>query len=380
MTNYLNKASQFTKAIVEVAKSNGYHDFVEQACNKESQARFLENIKSFGATDRSGTGNTPATGSGFLQVNSAPIQVYSQPSGIKDAIVSRGFSFAPNGNLISGTPGRAFEVEMPTLRFSGRSRYKTFDQALDLDDSSVTRGLASYKLIARRYVVKLPFTTLQGISMNHSLSDMYNIYREQDKVDKQILMDEILVDNLNPLIGNTSIVNTPLSTQASFPLISSIFDMEASLYSQGVRRVAVLLNYTQATRVADELLGSGVRTDNFSGSTLGGRKFNLADANSPYFGTVGAVELFRTDLIKDEYVTSAGGTITANTGGDKSAMFAFDSSAVANHKGSEEYDKFVVETETNMVEAITNGGYRLGAVCHAGGVVVEPTRATYVTF
>ena len=82
MTNYLNQASKFTKAIVEVAKANGYHDFVEQACNKESQARFLENIKSFTATDRTGAGNTPATGSGFLQVNSAPIQVYSQPSGI----------------------------------------------------------------------------------------------------------------------------------------------------------------------------------------------------------------------------------------------------------------------------------------------------------
>lgn len=380
MTNYLNKASQFTEAVIKVAKLNGYHDFVEQACNKESQARFLENIKSFGATDRIGQGNTPATGSGFLQINSAPIQVYSQPSGIKDAIVSRGFSFAPNGNLISGTPGRAFEVEMPTLRFSGRSRYKTFDQALDLDDSSVTRGLASYKLIARRYVVKLPFTTLQGISMNHSLNDMYNIYREQDKVDKQILMDEILVDSLNPIIGNTSIVNTPLSTNAKFPIVSSIFDMQTSLYSQGARRVAVLLNYMQANRVAEELLGSDVRVSNYSGFTEDGRKFNLTDSNSPYFGNVGAVELFRTDLIKDEYVTSAGGAITANSGGDKSAIFAFDSSAVANHKGSEEYDKFVVETETNMVEAITNGGYRLGAICHAGGVVVEPTRATYVTF
>ena len=58
MTNYLNKASRFTKTVIEVAKSNGYHDFVEQACNKESQARFLENIKSFGATDRTGAGNT----------------------------------------------------------------------------------------------------------------------------------------------------------------------------------------------------------------------------------------------------------------------------------------------------------------------------------
>lgn len=379
MTNYLNKASQFTEAVIKIAKSNGHHDFVEQACNKESQARFLENIKSFGATDRSGTGNTPATGSGFLQVNSAPIQVYSQPSGIKDAIVSRGFSFAPNGNLISGTPGRGFEVEMPTLRFSGESRYKTFDQALDLDDSSVTRGLSTYKLIPRRYVVQLPFTTLQGISTNHSLSDMYNIYREQDKVDKQLLMDRILVDSLNPLIGNTSIVNTSLSTQASFPLISSIFDMEASLYSEGAQTVALLVNYKQAKRIADELLSSGVRIDNFSGSTLGGRKFNLTNSNSPYYGNIGAVEVFRTNLIKDQYVSSAG-AIDANTGGNKSAMFAFDPSAVANNKGSEEYEKFVVETETNMVRAITNGGCQLAAICHAGGVVVEPTRATYVTF
>ena len=379
MTNYLNKASQFTEAVIKIAKSNGHHDFVEQACNKESQARFLENMKSFGATDRVGTGNTPATGSGFLQVNSAPIQVYSQPSGIKDAIVSRGFSFAPNGNLISGTPGRGFEVEMPTLRFSGESRYKTFDQALDLDDSSVTRGLSTYKLIPRRYVVQLPFTTLQGISTNHSLSDMYNIYREQDKVDKQLLMDRILVDSLNPLIGNTSIVNTSLSTQADFPLISSIFDMEETLYSEGAQTVAVLVNYKTAKRIADELLSSGVRTDNFSGSTLGGRKFNLTSSNSPYFGTVGAVEVFRTNLIKDEYVSSAG-AIDANTGGNKGAMFAFDPSAVANNKGSEEYEKFVVETETNMVRAITNGGCQLAAICHAGGVVVEPTRATYVTF
>lgn len=379
MTNYLNKARQFTEAVIKIAKSEGYHDFVEQACNKESQARFLENMKSFGATDRSGTGNTPATGSGFLQVNSAPIQVYSQPSGIKDAIISRGFSFAPNGNLISGTPGRGFEVEMPTLRFSGESRYKTFDQALDLDDSSVTRGLSTYKLIPRRYVVQLPFTTLQGISTNHSLSDMYNIYREQDKVDKQLLMDRILVDSLNPLVGNTSIVNTSLSTQANFPLISSIFDMEASLYEQGVQTVAVLVNYKQAKRIADELLSSGVRTDNFSGSTLGGRKFNLTNSNSPYYGNIGAVEVFRTNLIKDEYVSSAG-AIDANTGGNKSAMFAFDPSAVANNKGSEEYEKFVVETETNMVRAITNGGCQLAAICHAGGVVVEPTRATYVTF
>ena len=379
MTNYLNKASQFTEAVIKIAKSNGHHDFVEQACNKESQAKFLENIKSFGATDRTGAGNTPATGSGFLQVNSAPIQVYSQPSGIKDAIVSRGFSFAPNGNLISGTPGRGFEVEMPTLRFSGESRYKTFDQALDLDDSSVTRGLSTYKLIPRRYVVQLPFTTLQGISTNHSLSDMYNIYREQDKVDKQLLMDRILVDSLNPLIGNTSIVNTSLSTQADFPLISSIFDMEETLYSEGAQTVAVLVNYKTAKRIADELLSSGVRTDNFSGSTLGGRKFNLTSSNSPYFGTVGAVEVFRTNLIKDEYVSSAG-AIDANTGGNKGAMFAFDPSAVANNKGSEEYEKFVVETETNMVRAITNGGCQLAAICHAGGVVVEPTRATYVTF
>lgn len=379
MTNYLNKARQFTETVIKVAKSNGYDDFVEKACNKESQARFLENMKSFTATDRSGTGNTPATGSGFLQVNSAPIQVYSQPSGIKDAIVSRGFSFAPNGNLISGTPGRGFEVEMPTLRFSGESRYKTFDQALDLDDSSVTRGLSTYKLIPRRYVVQLPFTTLQGISTNHSLSDMYNIYREQDKVDKQLLMDRILVDSLNPLIGNTSIVNASLSTQANFPLISSIFDMEASLYEQGVQTVAVLVNYKQAKRIADELLSSGVRTDNFSGSTLGGRKFNLTNSNSPYYGNIGAVEVFRTNLIKDKYVSSAG-AIDANTGGNKSAMFAFDPSAVANNKGSEEYEKFVVETETNMVRAITNGGCQLAAICHAGGVVVEPTRATYVTF
>ena len=61
-------------------------------------------------------------------------------------------------------------------------------------------------------------------------------------------------------------------------------------------------------------------------------------------------------------------------------MFAFDPSAVANNKGSEEYEKFVVETKTNMVRAITNGGCQLGAICHAGGVVVEATRATYVTF
>ena len=379
MTNYLNKASQFTKTVIEVAKSNGYHDFVEQACNKESQARFLENIKSFGATDRTGAGNTPATGSGFLQVNSAPIQVYSQPSGIKDAIVSRGFSFAPNGNLISGTPGRGFEVEMPTLRFSGRSRYKTFDQALDLDASSVTRGLSTYKLIPRRYVVQLPFTTLQGISTNHSLSDMYNIYREQDKVDKQLLMDEILVDSLNPLIGNTSIVNASLSTHPDFPLISSIFDMEETLYSEGAQTVAVLVSYKTAKRISDELLSDKIRTNNYSGSTLGGRNFNLTDSNSPYFGNIGAVEVFRTNLIKDVYVSSAG-AIDANTGGNKGAMFAFDPSAVANNKGSEEYEKFVVETETNMVRAITNGGCQLAAICHAGGVVVEATRATYVTF
>ena len=379
MTNYLNKASQFTKTVIEVAKSNGYHDFVEQACNKESQAKFLENIKSFGATDRTGTGNTPQTGSGFLQVNSAPIQVYSQPSGIKDAIVSRGFSFAPNGNLISGTPGRGFEVEMPTLRFSGRSRYKTFDQALDLDDSSVTRGLSTYKLIPRRYVVQLPFTTLQGISTNHSLSDMYNIYREQDKVDKQLLMDRILVDSLNPLIGNTSIVNASLSTHPDFPLISSIFDMEETLYSEGAQTVVLLVSYKTAKRISDELLSDKIRTNNYSGSTLGGRNFNLTDSNSPYFGNIGAVEVFRTNLIKDVYVSSAG-AIDANTGGNKGAMFAFDPSAVANNKGSEEYEKFVVETETNMVRAITNGGCQLAAICHAGGVVVEPTRATYVTF
>ena len=379
MTNYLNKASQFTKTVIEVAKSNGYHDFVEQACNKESQARFLENIKSFGATDRTGTGNTPATGSGFLQVNSAPIQVYSQPSGIKDAIVSRGFSFAPNGNLISGTPGRGFEVEMPTLRFSGRSRYKTFHQGLDLDDSSVTRGLSTYKLIPRRYVVQLPFTTLQGISTNHSLSDMYNIYREQDKVDKQLLMDRILVDSLNPLIGNTSIVNASLSTHPDFPLISSIFDMEETLYSEGAQTVVLLVSYKTAKRISDELLSDKIRTNNYSGSTLGGRNFNLTDSNSPYFGNIGAVEVFRTNLIKDVYVSSAG-AIDANTGGNKGAMFAFDPSAVANNKGSEEYEKFVVETETNMVRAITNGGCQLAAICHAGGVVVEPTRATYVTF
>ena len=379
MTNYLNKASQFTEAVIKIAKSNGYHDFVEQACNKESQARFLENMKSFGATDRSGTGNTPATGSGFLQVNSAPIQVYSQPSGIKDAIVSRGFSFAPNGNLISGTPGRGFEVEMPTLRFSGESRYKTFDQALDLDDSSVTRGLSTYKLIPRRYVVQLPFTTLQGISTNHSLSDMYNIYREQDKVDKQLLMDRILVDSLNPLIGNTSIVNASLSTHPDFPLISSIFDMEETLYSEGAQTVALLVSYKTAKRISDELLSDKIRTNNYSGSTLKGRQFNLTDSNSPYFGSIGAVEVFRTNLIKDEYVSSAG-AIDANTGGNKGAMFAFDPSAVANNTGSEEYEMFAVETEPNRVRAIANGGYQLGAVCHAGGVVVEPTRATYVTF
>ena len=209
---------------------------------------------------------------------------------------------------------------------------------------------------------------------------MYNIYREQDKVDKQLLMDEILVDSLNPIVGNTSIVNTPLSTIAKFPIVSSIFDMQKSLHSQGAKRVAVLLNYEQANRVAEELLGSDIRVSNYSGFTEDGRKFNLTDSNSPYFGNVGAVELFRTNLIEDEFVTSAGGTITANTGGDKSAMFAFDSSAVANNKGSEEYEKFVVETETNMVRAITNGGCQLAAICHAGGVVVEPTRATYVTF
>jgi hypothetical protein len=339
----------------------------------------LENIKSFGATDRTGAGNTPATGSGFLQVNSAPIQVYSQPSGIKDAIVSRGFSFAPNGNLISGTPGLGFEVQMPTLRFSGESRYKTFDQALDLDDSSVTRGLSTYKLIGHKYVVQLPFTTLQGISMNHSLNDMYNIYREQDKVEKQLLMDRILVNSLNPLIGNTSIVNTSLSTHPDFPLISSIYDMEETLYSEGVQTVALLVSYKTAKRISDELLSDKIRTNNYSGSTLGGRKFNLTDSNSPYFGTIGAVEVFRTNLIKDEYVSSTG-AIDANTGGNKGAMFAFDPSAVANNTGSEEYETFAVETETNMVRAITNGGYQLGAVCHAGGVVVEPTRATYVTF
>lgn len=381
MSNNIQKGTDFIQTVVEVAKARKAKEFLQEVCNEKSQAEFLENMKSFTATDRTGSGNTPATGSGFLQVNSTPIQTFSPKGGLKNAILERGFEFSPNGR-VSGSFANGFIVETPTLTFSDETRYKTFDQNLDLDDTTTVKGLSTYNLLGHRYVVNLPYNILQGVSANHNLTDMYNIYRQRDVQDQMLLMDKILIDKMSPLV-NTSITNGLLSTQPNFPLIATIFDLESILHDQGVESVAVALNFKQAQKLKTELLQSGVRTSNLGGTTTGStindQSFSIEKGNGAYFGTIGGVEVFRTrgNLIKNTYTVSSG-AITANTGGNNSAMFAFDPSAIANHKGNPDYDSF--EVTQDQISAIKNNGPQLGAVTYAGGVVIEASRATYATF
>ena len=390
----MNKQSQqFVEKLVKVIKArpNDGEEIAKKIASAENQAKFyedIENQKSFTATGQSGSGNTPATGSGFLQTNLAPIQVFSQPSDLLGAIKARGYEFGPIGNVISGNAGLGFNVNMPVMSFTGGSMYKSIDQAIldssgNLVEPNVTKGLATYEIIPHRYALNLPYITLQGISTSHSLTNLYNIYQKQDLVQRQKKLSEILVDTLMPIgtLGNTNIANITFSTETDFPMIATVYDLTRTLYNDGAERVAVLMNYKACQRLQTELTRSGVRVSNFgqgqTGETINGQAFSINQGNGTYFGTIGGVDVFRARQIEDT-LTDSSGAITARTGGSQSAVFAFDPLAIANHEGSQEYNMFVIEED--KLRTIINGGVKLGALYHAGGVAIQGTRVVYSTF
>ena len=388
----LENAQKFIKGVSQVLKENRVESsHYNSIVGKEQQMQLLnhvQNIKSFTATSRVGDGNTPENGSGFLQTVPTKIKVFNIREDLIGTIMSKGYNFAQDGNLlgrIATSKGYGYSVEVPTINFNEGTRFKPISEAMNFDDPLTKKGLASYILDGYRYGVKLPFHTIQGISANHTLTDFYEIYRQQDPQERASLMTQILI---NSLIDPQILSTVTAEDDPSFPIIKTIFTLSDRLFEQGsIERTAILLNYGMATKLKNELMSANVRTHNFGSSAsakaIETGNFSVESGGGVYFGQIGAVDIFRTREIKNNYSESAGqiGPVVPDTDTSTArhtAIIAFDPNAVTNHMGSEDLNKFVVETDE--VRSIMDGNKKLASVVYAGGTVLEPSRVDYSLF
>jgi len=357
-------AKQFFGSWNAIAKSVGDNDRIIKDLDVEKFSKEYFEVK------KAITGAETATGSSLVS---------SEYQALDSAHLNytKGGAFRLSGAMVkTNQVGSAvFTGFNPTAKFVAHSSSTTAGSNDIIDSTGVTATVAINRYIAQIPIYDDPVTA----NYVNSPAQLFAVF-EKFLEDRKMLLEDTL--SAAAITSNASVTALATSSESYAKISSSIYRMITNLVKYG-QLPAVYLNHSGLYSLLNERDANGqFMNDDLSKA---GMKFSFANANGmiPEVGLVGYMmgsPVYVTSEILSTYMTDASNVITAQTGGNKTAVIVGLPKQLGIARGRQEFDFVTIFNPQNDRTQFTTGITEIDAQTYAGAGVINPVGFQYYAF
>lgn len=312
----------------------------------------IHNLKTF-------TGATTATGQGLIETRvSTPITFVGNRGGV---LIEAGVDYKPNSN---------YNVTFNSFQLNGS--YQQIACGTDTANEISTFAANTATLLRERAEIQGCEDVIARTPDRSQLLLSFELALENEKL---LLADRkaVAAVTTNPSVAAID----PATLQTYGPIADAMLSMQANLagmYSEPGTGHIYVMNQTVLSKL--------LREQDSSGKFQNGSYFERSYENGrrPSSGLVGYFDgfpVYVTNGVLSTYTTNASGVITAQTGGNKSAVLFGLPFTLGIARGPAEYDMIQVFTPQNDRQSYYEGEVTIGAATYMAAVVKSPAAWNY---
>lgn len=351
----------------EVVGNLGMDQFYTDLSDTQNIAKVVEEVKDI--KNKSLTGSAANSGLGSTRTeNKFPFDLARVDITAGDVYRNAGALYLPE-QVVGWTGAGITGVGKWTPATSG-TPYAT--DALTTPTISKTINLALYNI---KMGIDI-WPMLNNYAGN--TAQLVAIFEEIAEIQKGVLRDDLISADIT---GDTNVSGVAANGSSYFPLALTVDSMIRAIRTQGgVRppKLGIFVNQIGAAKLAAEQDANGnfKNSDNIQMDAF--TKFVPVSGETPVSGKIGTmsgVPVYQTESILNTY-TVVTNNITAQTGGNNTAIVVADVNSIAGLAGRSEFDDYKLFTGDDLTSNDLNQ-YVLKGRTIAGGGISMPTKARY---